>query len=191
MIRDLYAHDCVFEGTDVGIRFKTRRPRGGGGENLYYERIRMTTKATASHFDMLGSSVYVGAQAARSWMKPDEFTPVYRNVDIKDIVVEDASYFLKVSGIPESPARNVTISNVQSRSQKLMLADDINGLVLENAVLESPDNTLRISDGRNILFKNVTFKVPGGKVYGKVDGKLSENIYFKDCTPSDITIDRE
>lgn len=191
MIRDLYAHDCVFEGTDVGIRFKTRRPRGGGGENLYYERIRMTTKATAIHFDMLGSSVYVGAQAARSWMKPDEFTPVYRNVDIKDIVVEDASYFLKVSGIPESPARNVTISNVRSRSQKLMLADDINGLVLENAVLESPDNTLRISDGRNILFKNVTFKVPGDKVYGKVDGKLSENIYFKDCTPSDIILERE
>jgi len=191
MIRDVYAHDCVFDGTDVGIRFKTRRPRGGGGENLYYERIRMRTKATAIHFDMLGSGMYVGSQAARSWMKPDEFTPVYRNVHIKDIVVEDASYFLKVAGIPESPARNVTISNVRSESQKLILANDINGLVLENAILESPDHTIRISDGRNILFKNVTFKVDGGKVYEKVDGKLSENIYFKDCTPSGIEVERE
>lgn len=191
MIRDVYAHDCVFEGTDVGIRFKTRRPRGGGGENLYYERIRMKTKATAIHFDMLGSSTYVGSQAARSWMKPDEFTPVYRNVRIKDIMVEDASYFLKVSGIPESPARNVTISNVCAKSQKLILANDINGLVLEDAILESPDHTIRISDGRNILFKNVTFKVDGGDVYKKIDGKLSENIYFKDCTPSEMKVEKE
>lgn len=191
MIRDLYAHDCVFEGTDVGIRFKTRRPRGGGGENLYYERIRMNTTASAIHFDMLGSSVYVGSQAARAWMKPNDFTPVYRNVNIKDVVVEDASYFLKVSGIPESPARNVTISDVQSKSKKLILANDINGLVLENAVLESPDNTIQISDGRNILFKNVAFKVDGGTVYEKVDGPLSENIYFKGCTPSDITVEKK
>lgn len=191
MIRDVYAHDCVFEGTDVGIRFKTRRPRGGGGENLYYERIRMKTKATAIHFDMLGSGMYVGSQATRSWMKPNEFTPVYRNINIKDIMIEDASYFLKVTGIPESPARNVTISNVRSKSQKLILADDVNGLVLENAILESPDRTIQISDGRNILFKNVTFKVNGGKIYEKVDGKLSENIYFKDCTPSDISVEIE
>lgn len=190
MIRDLYAHDCVFDGTNVGIRFKTRRPRGGGGENLYYERIRMRTKATAIHFDMLGSSAYVGSQAARTWMKPDEFTPVYRNVRIKDIVVEDASYFLKVSGIPESPARNVEISNVRSKSRQLILADDINGLVLENAVLESPDAVIRIADGRNLLFKNVDFKVDGGKVCGKVEGSLSENIYFKDCTPSEIPLER-
>lgn len=191
MIRDLYAHDCVFEGTDVGIRFKTRRPRGGGGENLYYERIRMKTKATAIHFDMLGSSVYVGSQAARSWMKPDEFTPVYRNVDIRNVIVEDASYFLKVSGIPESPARNVTISNIQSKSRKLILANDINGLILENSVLESPDNTIQISDGRNILFKNVTFKVDGGELLEKVGGQLSENIYFKDCKPSNIKVEKE
>ncbi len=188
MIRDLYAHDCVFDGTRVGIRFKTRRPRGGGGENLYYERIRINTTASAIHFDMLGSSVYVGSQAARSWLAPNEFTPVYRNVDIKDVIVEDASYFLKVSGIPESPARNVMISNVQSKSKNLILAEDLNGMVIKNALLESPDSNIMISDGRNILFKNVTFKVGDGTVGGEISGPLSENIYFKHCTPANIEL---
>ncbi len=186
MIRDVYVHDCVFDGTNVGIRFKTRRPRGGGGENLYYERIRMRTASSAIHFDMLGSSMYVGSQAARSWMKPDEFTPVYRNVHIRDIIVEDASYFLKVTGIPESPARNVTIENVEAKSKKLIQAYDVDGLTLRNVVVESPDNTVDISDGRNLRFDHVNFKV-GGKVYKKVDGKLSENIYFNDCTPTPET----
>ncbi|WP_222597239.1 glycosyl hydrolase family 28 protein [Chitinophaga pinensis] len=30
MIRNLYVHDVVFDDTEVGLRFKTRRPRGGG-----------------------------------------------------------------------------------------------------------------------------------------------------------------
>lgn len=183
MIRDLYAHDCVFQGTDVGIRFKTRRPRGGGGEHLYYERIRMNLKASAIHFDMLGSSQYVGALAGREWKKPDDFTPVYRDVDIRDIVIEDASYFLKVGGIPESPARRVRVSNVEARTRKLMLINDMDGLEVERAVLHSPDNVVEISDGRNLHFKQVTFDVPGGRVVRQVSGPLSENVYFTDCRP--------
>lgn len=186
MIRDVYAHDCVFEGTDVGLRFKTRRPRGGGGENLYYERIRMNIEATAIHFDMLGSSKYVGALAGRDVQPVNEFTPVYRNVVIRDVVIENASQFLKVGGIPESPARNVHISRVESNTQKLILINDMNGLEITDAVLRSPDNTIQISDGRNLRFERIKFDVEGGKVYKEVTGPLSENIYFTDCQPKEI-----
>ena len=41
MIRNLYVHDCVFDGTGTGLRFKTRRNRGGGGEIFFFLRIRM------------------------------------------------------------------------------------------------------------------------------------------------------
>ena len=180
MIRDVYAHDCVFQGTNVGIRFKTRRPRGGGGEHLYYERIRMDLKATAIHFDMLGSSTYVGSLSGRVPMKRDEFTPVYRDVHIRDIIVEHASYFLKVSGIPESPARGVHIARVQSQTDKLMLLNDIDGLTLEDAVLCSPDDTVEISDGRNLRFRHVRFETPSGHASLRLSGSLTENIRFED-----------
>ena len=181
MIRDVYAHDCVFQGTNVGIRFKTRRPRGGGGEHLYYERIRMDLKATAIHFDMLGSSTYVGALSGRVPMKRDEFTPVYRDVHIRDIIVERASCFLKVAGIPESPARGVHISRVESSTDKLMLINDMDGLTLEDAVLQSPDDAVDITDGRNLHFRRVTFRTPTGAVNKHIEGALSENIRFTDC----------
>lgn len=183
VIRNVYAHDCVFQGTDVGLRFKTRRPRGGGGEQLYYERIRMNLHATAIHFDMLGSSQYVGSLAGRAWVEPDRFTPFYRQVRISDVVVEDATHFLKVSGIPESPATDVRISRATSNSGQLIRIHDMDGLVLEDAELTSPDNTVEISDGRNLRFERVSFKVDGGRVYRQIDGKLSSHINFVDCTP--------
>lgn len=183
MIRDVYAHDCVFLGTNVGIRFKTRRPRGGGGERLYYERIRMDLKATAIHFDMLGSSTYVGALAGRGQMKRDEFTPVYRDVHIRDIVVENASCFLKINGIPESPARNVHISRAEANAGQLAIINDADGVTVTDAVLRAPDSAISVSDGRNIRFEHVRFDTPDGAVRLKTDGPLTENIRFADCTP--------
>src|SRR5690606_18219171 len=55
MIKNLYVHDCAFDGTDVGIRFKTRRPRGGGGQHIVFENIRMNIGKSALRWDMLGS----------------------------------------------------------------------------------------------------------------------------------------
>ena len=69
MIRDVYVCDNVFAGTNVGFRFKTRRPRGGGGENLYYERNRIRASKEAISFDMLGSAMYVGGLSAREPME--------------------------------------------------------------------------------------------------------------------------
>ena len=119
MIRNLYVHDCVFDDTDTGIRFKTRRPRGGGGENLYYERIRMNLRGTAINVDMLGSSMYVGALAERDKLEVNKLTPLYRNISVKNIVVEKSSQFLKVNGLPKSPLSNLLIENANVRSKKL------------------------------------------------------------------------
>ena len=72
VIKNLYVHDCVFENTGVGIRFKTRRPRGGGAQNLYYERLRMNLNMTAFRWDLLGQRKYVGKLADRLPMRtPD------------------------------------------------------------------------------------------------------------------------
>ena len=98
-------------------------------------------------------------------------------------MVEDATHFLKVSGIPESPVTDVRISRATSNSGQLIRIHDMDGLVLEDAELTSPDNTVEISDGRNLRFERVSFKVDGGRVYRQIDGKLSAHIDFVDCTP--------
>ena len=183
MIRDVYVHDCVFDGSSVGIRFKTRRPRGGGGENLYYERITMNNVGSAIKFDMLGAAIYVGNASQRVLMPHNQFTPVYRNIKIRDLDINNANYFLNVIGIPESPAMNVQIQNAKSSSKRLMALHDINNLLVENCQLKSEENVIDILDGRNMTFRNISFITPNGKVEVKKDGSLVENNHFENCSP--------
>ncbi|MBR1464459.1 MAG: glycoside hydrolase family 28 protein [Prevotella sp.] len=186
MIRDVYVHDCVFDGSSVGIRFKTRRPRGGGGENLYYERITMNNVGSAIRFDMLGSAIYVGNASQRVAMRRDQFTPVYRNITISDLDISNANYFLNVTGIPESPAMNVRIQRVKSSSKRLMALHDINNLVVHDCQLTSDENIIDILDGRNITFSNLRFTTTDGTVKLKTDGSLTENNRFVDCSPMPV-----
>lgn len=165
IIRNLYVHDCVFNNEGNGIRFKTRRPRGGGGEKLYYERIRMNVEETALRWDMLGSAVHVGAAADRSTkIAINKLTPHFKDIQIKDLIIENASQFVRIDGIPESPLENVMIRNVQSNSEKLFGATDAKNIKLTNAQLKSKDDTLHGLNIKNISFEDVKFETPTKKV---------------------------
>ncbi|TXK48977.1 glycoside hydrolase family 28 protein [Pontibacter qinzhouensis] len=188
MIRNLYVHDCVFDDTGVGIRFKTRRPRGGGGDNLHYERIRMNLRNDAFHWDMLGSRTYVGELADRMPAREiNALTPSYKNITARDIIVEKADYFVKIKGIPETPMTNLLIENAQVTSKGLFIARDAKDITLRNIEVQAQDSLIEVLDGRNILFENVRFKVPGNQLVPKIEGDLSENIRFKDTTPEKPT----
>jgi pectate lyase len=170
MIRNLYVHDCVFDGTNIGIRFKTRRPRGGGGENLYYERIRMNLTGAAFRVDMLGSSQYVGELATRNKRAVDKLTPLYRNIVAKEIIVEQASEFLSISALPESPLTNFLIENADVSSKKLISITDASGVTLKNIRVRSTDSLIQIIDAKNINFDNVQFNGPVNEVATKNEG---------------------
>lgn len=165
MIRNLYVHDCVFNNEGNGIRFKTRRPRGGGGEKLYYERIRMDVKQTALRWDMLGSAVHVGTAADRE--KPvavNELTPHLKDIQMQDIWIEQASEFMRVDGIPEAPLTNVYIKNVMAHTQKLFKVSDANHIRIEQSRFISPDTVLHGLNVHDILFKDIQFQIPARKL---------------------------
>jgi len=184
MIRNLYVHDCVFNQTDVGVRFKTRRPRGGGGENLIYERIRMNLRKEAFHFDMLGSAKYVAGEAVRLPARPvGRLTPKYSNVVARDIIVENARMFVNIQGIPESPVINFLVENADIKSQKIFAAADAKDITIRNAVITSGDSLITSLDASNILFENVKFNTPNGKVMTQVTGDLPNGFKFVNCNP--------
>ena len=108
-------HDCVFTGTKSGLRFKTRRSRGGGGENLTFERIRMNLTGAAFWWDMLGEEKHVGDLAKRLPARPiTPLTPSFKNITIRDIIVESASYFIDLNGIPAVSYTHLTHSSIRS-----------------------------------------------------------------------------
>jgi polygalacturonase len=184
MIRNLYVHDVVFDDTEVGLRFKTRRPRGGGGENLHYERIRMRLRLDAFRWDMLGARMYVGALADRLPALPvNRLTPVYRNIHARDIIVDSARALVRVDGIPESPMTGFHLENVEAHCSKLVQSADANDLRITNAEIYSPDSLMTFTDSKNVTFERVHIINPANKIVTKLSGDLTDNIRFNNSVP--------
>lgn len=124
-IRNVYMYDVTIGKPQYGIYFKTRRPRGGGGENLWFENVRMLNpKKRAIYWDMLGSPVYVGKLAERYNSDNDpRLTPWFRNIHFKNLTIDNCPDFIKAIGLPESPIDNVTFENVKTPVRTITLQD--------------------------------------------------------------------
>ena len=119
-VRNIMVRDCQFVGTDVGLRFKSTRGRGGVVENIYVDGISMTDIATyALTFNMYygGKSVAEvladGETAQEVAAVPvTEETPVFRNIDIRNVVCRNAGYAMEFNGLPEMPIDGIRLVNI-------------------------------------------------------------------------------
>lgn len=143
MAKQVYVHDCVFGKTNVGIRFKTRRPRGGGGSDIHFERIRMQEVESALRWDMLGQAQHVGNQASRDFeVQKNALTPRFSDIQIKDIYIDAAKNCIKIEGIPESVLENVSIDRVFGRGDQYLSIKDAKNIKIKNSVFLCKDTSI-------------------------------------------------
>ncbi|HOK29889.1 MAG TPA: glycoside hydrolase family 28 protein [bacterium] len=115
-VRNVVISNCIFEGTDRGIRIKTRRGRGGIVEDIRVSNIVMKNVICPFAFYMY-YNCGKGGQEKRVWDKSaypvDETTPVVRRIYVSDVTVRQAraaAGFLY--GLTEMPIEDVVFSNV-------------------------------------------------------------------------------
>ena len=186
-IKNIYAYNCVFDGTDMPLRFKTRRPRTGITENIFYEKLRIKDAKTVLVWDLLGSYNFVGELANRLPLRPvTALTPTVRNVRIKNFIVEAANCFISARGIPELPINNVKIEDGTVQCNNLMpIMHDFENFTLRNLSIKSKQNKIHVLKGKNLLMENIELSLPENKLYLKVEG--SKDINFRNLSP-DIKI---
>lgn len=124
-IRNVYARDCVMDNASYPVYMKTRRPRGGGAENIRLERIAINSaKNAAFHWDMLGSVNWIGELAQRYPAREvNELTPKFRDFFFKDITIRNAPSLARAKGLPESPIENIIFENITCDSMKMDMQD--------------------------------------------------------------------
>ncbi len=109
--RNILISDCSFIGTDVGLRFKSTRGRGGVVENIYIRDIVMTNiPEEPLLFDLFYGKK--GKATADSIPPVSEETPIFRDIHIQDIVCRGAGRAMYFNGLPEMKIQNITIDNV-------------------------------------------------------------------------------
>ena len=112
-ISDVTVESCIFDGTDRGIRIKTRRGRGGLIHDLAFRRIRMRRNLCPFVINMY----YRCGTDDASLFSLDKQPVIDSTPDIHAILIEDCHGEDSLSsagmavGLPEMPIRDLTIRN--------------------------------------------------------------------------------
>lgn len=146
-IRNVYMHDCVFDGTDQAFRFKTRRTRGGFIENVYIERIRANVTRQALYCDMLGSARWMGELAQRyPARETTDLTPYIRNISIHDIEIPHCRTLAQITALPEKPVKNLFFGNVTASCQTIGKIHDVEKFSMKDVHVQTNDSVLYIDN---------------------------------------------
>lgn len=169
-VRNISVTNCLFMGTDVGLRFKSCRGRGGVVENIHVSNINMFNILTDSFlFDLYYDgksaveSLADGDKAMKKSVIPkvDETTPVFRNIFIKNVTSRNAWRAMLFNGLPEMKIDNINIENTTITSK-------YGAELHESKNISFKQVTILSNEGAAMSFKNVeNLKVTDFKFTGE------------------------
>jgi len=176
-VRNISVSDCMFIGTDVGLRFKSNRGRGGVVENIYVNHIAMTDVINDSFlFDL-----YYGGKSVSEAMEDGslnkgssvvvpvtEETPVFRNIFVRDIVSRNAGRAMFFNGLPEMKISNIHVENMEITAKLGAELSEADGVQFKNVHIKS-------TSGKAFLIRNVlNFNLDGKSLPDTVRQEFDE-----------------
>lgn len=183
--KNIWVYDCSFIGTDIGIRFKTTRGRGGVVEDIYINNINMIDiPGEAILFDMYYAAVdpIVLAGEKREAIKTvvvpvTEATPQFKNIYIKDVVANGAEKAIFVRGLPEMNIKDIYLENVTIQAKKGVEIIEGTGIYLKNVnvITDDTNPVVKIQNGNNINFNGFKYK-DGSALLFDITGEKTKGV---------------
>jgi polygalacturonase len=187
-IKKVTISNCVFDGTDRGIRIKSARGRGGVVEDIRVDNIVMKNiKEEAFVLDLF----YDKDNAVEP---VTERTPIFRNIHMSNITGGNVNKAGVIRGISEMPIQNISFSDINIDGKEgfsVITASDVEFHdVKVNATVGS---SFKISDSKNLILDNSGSSTPiKGTPVIKLDNvsnvMINNNFPFN---PTDIFIEAD
>lgn len=131
-VRNVVASNIVSKGTEIGIRIKSGRGRGGVVENLRFDNWVIDSP--------LKDGILVTNYYTRIPAEPvSDRTPVFRNIAISNVTVSGAPVVVSVEGLPEMPIAGLRITDLIGSGKRGLEAFNTKGLELHNLRIDSSD----------------------------------------------------
>lgn len=186
-VRNIHVSGATFIGTDIGLRFKTTRGRGGIIENIYISDVDMINiPAQAIGFNMFyegNSPIIEDDQNADDEKRTEkaipvtEETPQMRNIFFKNINVTSSHEALYISGLNEMNIKNIKIENSTFDTKKALSIVDADGVELKNVKFNYSDGTgATIYNSKNIDLSSVQFETTNDKSIVNVTGDKTSKV---------------
>ncbi|HEV2293086.1 MAG TPA: glycoside hydrolase family 28 protein [Tepidisphaeraceae bacterium] len=155
-VRNVTVTNCLFRGTDIGLRFKTTRGRGGVVENVDVSNVAMHD----IRHEAISLNMYYFVKDPRP--EPvSERTPVFRTFRFRNITADGAARAIELRGLPEMPVENITLENARMRSARGALLSDARDVTLRNLHLQVDEvPAVHAHNVANLMMQNVTATGP-------------------------------
>jgi len=153
-IQNVLVEDCLFDGTDIGLRFKTGTKQGGGARNVLCRdiNIKNIAKHSAIFFDSSYSCDY-----------PSGGPGQFKDITVKNITCTNLKKNgIYVSGLAGTPHTNLSLSNIS-----------IDGGTAGGANIKYCTNS-------SFDTINITNSTPAWTI----DATSTSGLTFKNCNPS-------
>ena len=140
-IKNVEVRNNLYIGTDVGLRFKSTRGRGGVVENIYINGVNMVNIPNEGLlFDLFYGGKGAGEEteeelAARMNAEAPEVseeTPAFRNIVIENVTGTNIKRAIYFNGLPEMKIQNVTLRNITINGKEGAIFRQTDGLIIEN-----------------------------------------------------------
>jgi Endopolygalacturonase len=206
-VKNVYVSNCTFIGSDIGLRFKTTRGRGGVVENIFIKDIYMKDiPGEAILFDMY----YMARdpiplegekrELPKVEMLPvDETTPQFQNIHISNVYCNGAKKAIFIRGIPEMHVKNILIENSVLQSEQGVDIQETSGIKLKNVsvyatkadvvvdIVNSDDvqiSGLKYADGASVLLRAAGDRTKNIRIEKTDYTRVKEKVITELGTPS-------
>lgn len=167
--RNLYVSDLTFIGTDIGLRFKTTRGRGGVVENVFIKNIYMKDiPGEAILFDMYYEAVDPIPATGEQRQPPKvevrpvtEETPQFKNFHISNVICEGAGKGVFIRGLPEMPIQDIHFQDLQLQAEKGIDIQEAKGITLQDvhisrtAGVNYEEALAYVLNSRDVVFRGI------------------------------------
>lgn len=194
--KNIFVNDCTFIGSDIGLRFKTTRGRGGVVENIYISNISMKNiPGEAILFDMYYAAkdpiVLEGEkrEAPKVEFQPvTAATPQFKNIYIKNVVCDGAEKALFIRGLPEMNIHSIYLENMTISSKKGIECSEAKNISLKNVTILAKENDplVDILNSSDIRFESFNKNVKQLPVL-RVAGDRTAAILWQNSQPVDLS----
>lgn len=190
--KNIYVENCTFIGTDIGLRFKTTRGRGGVVENIYVKDISMKDiVGDAILFDMYYAAKDPVPLPGETRAEPvvqtypvTEATPQFKNFYITNVYCNGADKAIFIRGLPEMNIRNIVLENMVLQAEQGIDCQEATNIVINNVQLitRKKEPLVSILNSSNITFNKLEYSQ--ANVLLNVKGSRTANIKVENTDTS-------
>ena len=153
-VRKVTITNCVFDGTQRGIRLKSSRERGGIVEEIRVSNVVMKNINQAFVFNLFYDRNIPEGPVT-------EKTPVFRNIHIANVTATEVNEAGMILGINEMPVSNLTFNNINIEAKTGFSITTAKEIEFHDVTVNTQQGaSFKVKDAANLVFENVKSNAP-------------------------------